>query len=78
MTANYAKPLHVGGLFIPDDGQLGNQRPNENGRSQLGQPEISHSHLLSLCVQRQAAAVRMFLCFFGLSILALEVGECHV
>jgi hypothetical protein len=61
-----------------DDGQLGNQRPNENGRSQLGLPEISRSHFLNLCVQRQAAAVRMFLGFFRLGILALEIGERYV
>ena len=42
------------------------------------QPEISRRGVLSLCVQRQAAAVRMFLSFFRLGILALEVGERHV
>src|SRR5260370_40808178 len=31
-----------------------------------------------LCVQCQAAAVRMLLSFFGLSILAFEIGERHV
>jgi hypothetical protein len=32
----------------------------------------------SLCVQRQAAAVRVFLRFFRLGVLAFEVGERHV
>jgi hypothetical protein len=31
-----------------------------------------------LCVQRQTAAVRMFLCFLRLGVLALEVSERHV
>lgn len=30
------------------------------------------------CLQRQAAAVRMFLSFFRLSVLAFEAGEGHV
>jgi hypothetical protein len=31
-----------------------------------------------LCVQRQAAAVRMFLGFFRFGILAFEMSDCHV
>jgi hypothetical protein len=31
-----------------------------------------------LRIQCQAAAVRMFLCFFRLSFLAFEIGERHV
>ena len=34
--------------------------------------------LLALCVQRQAAAVRVLLGFFRLGILAFEIGERHV
>jgi hypothetical protein len=34
--------------------------------------------VLSLCVQRQAAAVSVFLSLFRLSILAFEIGEGHV
>jgi hypothetical protein len=34
--------------------------------------------VLVLWIQRQAAAVRMFLHFFRFSILALEAGERHV
>jgi hypothetical protein len=33
---------------------------------------------LALCAQRQAAAVCVFLCFFGFGVLAFEIGECHV
>ena len=33
---------------------------------------------LSLCVQRQAAAVGVILRFLGLGVLAFEVGERHV
>src|SRR5262249_56960845 len=32
----------------------------------------------SLCVRLQAASVCVFLCFFGFSILAFKVSECHV
>jgi hypothetical protein len=39
------------------------------------EPEISRSDVLNLCVQRQAAAVRMFLRFLRLGILSIEVGE---
>jgi len=33
---------------------------------------------LALCVKRQAAAVRMFLQFFGLDILALSIDDRYV
>ena len=33
---------------------------------------------LLLCVQRQAAAVRMFLRFFGFGVFAFEVSERYV
>jgi hypothetical protein len=36
------------------------------------------SEVLSLCVQRQTAAVRMFLGFFRFGILPFEVGKRHV
>lgn len=48
------------------------------GDPRLCQPEISRCDVLILCVQCQAAAVRMFLGFFGLGVLAFEVGEGHV
>lgn len=60
------------GRFRVDDGQVGNQRANENGRSQLGLPEISRSHLLNLGVQREATAVGVLLGFLGLGVLALR------
>jgi len=42
-------------------------------------PEISRTVMFTtLCVESQTAAVRMFLCFFGFGVLALEVGEGHV
>ena len=34
--------------------------------------------VLCLCVQRQAAAVCVFLRFLGLGVFAVEVGEGHV
>jgi len=37
-----------------------------------------HAPGARLCVQRQAAAVRMFLRFFRLGILALEIGDGYV
>ena len=36
------------------------------------------SDVLSLCVQHQTAAVRMFLGFFRFGILPFEVGKRHV
>jgi hypothetical protein len=33
---------------------------------------------LALCAQRQAAAVGMFLRFFGLGVLAFEIGKGHI
>jgi hypothetical protein len=41
-------------------------------------PETSARDVVNLCVQRQAAAIGVFLGFFGLCILAFEVGECYV
>jgi hypothetical protein len=38
-------------------------------------PEISRGDVLSLCIQRQTAAVRLLLRFFRFGILAFEVGE---
>jgi len=53
-----------------------------NGRSRIGGPEISLCEALicvsCLCIQSQTAAVRMFLRFFRLSILAFEVGERYI
>jgi hypothetical protein len=40
--------------------------------------EISRADFLRLGVQRQVAAVRVFLCFFRLGIFAFQIGEGHV
>ena len=61
-----------------DDGQHGNQRPKKRNREISLKSEISRSDVLTSCVQRQAAAVGMFLGFFGLSVLALEISERYV
>ena len=42
------------------------------------EPKISRSDFPVLCVQRQVAAVRMFLRFLGLGVLAFEVSERYV
>ena len=41
-------------------------------------PKMLFPRGLELSLQRQAAAVRMFLSFFRLSVRAFEVGERHV
>jgi len=46
---------------------------HENGRSHSSQKSPAVV-FLSLCVQRQTAAIGVFLCFFRLSILAFELG----
>jgi hypothetical protein len=49
-----------------------------DGRSRPGQPGISRSDVFKFyAYSAQAAAVRMFLRFFGLGVLAFEVGERH-
>ena len=50
----------------------------ENGRSRFGQPGSPVVSFQRLCVQRQTAAVRMFLRLFRFGILAFEVFERHV
>jgi hypothetical protein len=41
-------------------------------------PCVSRDDALYLCVERQAAAVRMFLSFLRLSLLAFDVGDSCV
>jgi len=59
-----------------NDRQFATRRTKyENGRSRLVSRKSPVMKFFRLCVQCQAVAVRMFLCFFRLSILAFEVGE---
>ena len=51
---------------------------NRNGRSRLVSQRSPVMKFLDLCIQRQTAAVRLFLGFFRFGMLALEVGERYV
>ena len=63
-----------------NDGQFATHRTkDENGRSQLGQPEIPRVLFLSCyAYSARLLAVCVFLRFLGLGVFALEVGEGHV